>query len=64
MVETAVLGKHVANITLATAKVTPATRAKLGKQLTTSFNWNQLHRWEDNNAQWFVKTHEEGGRER
>ena len=64
MVESSVLGKHIANRTLATANVTPATRTKLGKQFTASFNWNQMHRWEDNNSQWYVKTKRKGEKDK
>ena len=55
MVEQAVLGKQIANKTLATAELTPATRTKFGKQCTLSFNWNQLPQWDDDTRQWFLK---------
>ena len=42
LVEQSVLGQHIANKTLATAKLAPATRAKFAKQCMLSFNWNQL----------------------
>ena len=60
VVESSVLGKHIASRTLETAKVTP--RAKLGKQFTLSMNWNQLPLWEDKNSQWFVKMKRKGQR--
>ena len=46
-VEQSVLGKHVANKPLATAKLAPVTRAKFGQQCMLSFNWNQLPQWDD-----------------
>ena len=55
VVETSVLWKEVANITLVTANVTPVTRAKFGQQFIMSYNWNQLHEWRDNNTRWFLK---------
>jgi len=54
-VETLVLGEHIANKTLDTAKVVHATRAKLGDHFIFSYNWNQLHEWRDNGKQWFLK---------
>ena len=55
VVEQSVLGKDIANKTLATAELARITRAKFGKEFILSSNWNQLHEWEDNTTQWFLK---------
>ena len=55
MVETSVLGKHVATQQLEDTKLTPATRSQFSAACTFALNWIQLHQWGDANATWFLK---------